>query len=73
MHQRKKAAANSNVRGKLIMSEKFLLREMTSNFTQDICVNSLNPKSIDLKESFYFNIHLSLIILVLMGYHLISY
>ena len=63
MHQRKKAAANSNVRRKLIMSEKFLLREMTSNFSQDICVNSLNPKSIDLKESFYFNIHLSLIII----------
>ena len=63
MHQRKKAAANSNVQGKLIMSEKFLLREMTSNFTQDIFVNSLNPKSIDLKESFYFNIQLSLIII----------
>ena len=45
------------------MSEKFLLREMASNFSQDICVNSLNPKSIDLKESFYFNIHLSLIII----------
>ena len=63
MHQRKKAAANSNVRGKLIMSEKFLLREITSNFSQDICVNSLYPRGIDQKESFYFNIHLSLIII----------
>ena len=62
------------------MSEKILLREMTSrsHFSWDLFVYSLNPRSIDHKESFPFNMPLFLIIIIYvligtMGYHLISF
>ena len=49
-----------------------------SDFSRDLFVNSLNPRGIDHKESFHFNMPLFLIIIIyvligIMGYHLISF
>ena len=49
-----------------------------SDFSWDLFVNSLNPRGIDQKESFHFNMPLFLIIIIyvligIMGYHLISF
>ena len=49
-----------------------------SHFSWDLFVYSLNPRSIDYKESFPFNMPLFLIMIIYvligtMGYHLINF